>query len=134
MQTRPFLISILLAVAAGALIIGVYMAGPQGNSEHTPVSHSVDTNAEASVAALQDEFLYSGEEGKTALELLQEKTAVEMNGSGEMAFITSINGRRADDGAREFWSFWVNGEMAQVGAGSYVTKDDDIIEWKIATY
>lgn len=81
-----------------------------------------------------DIFSYQGQGGKTALALLQASADVKISGEGEMAFVTSINGRRADEGAREYWSFWVNGEMAQVGAGSYMTKDGDLIEWKIATY
>lgn len=74
------------------------------------------------------------EGGKTALDLLRKTTQVEMQGEGENAFVTSINGRLADQSKKEFWAFYVNGKPAQVGAGSYILKAEDKIEWKLETY
>ena len=45
-----------------------------------------------------------------------------------------INGRRVDDRKNEYWAFYLNGKMAQIGAGSYQLKNGDKIEWKIETY
>ena len=59
---------------------------------------------------------------------------VMMKGEKEMAFVTSINDRLADDSKHEFWAFYVNGKQAEVGAGSYIVKQGDTIEWKIETY
>jgi len=50
-----------------------------------------------------------------------------------MAFVTGIGGVAADP-AGEFWALYVNGEMAQVGAGSLVTETGDEITWKLETY
>ncbi len=72
---------------------------------------------------------YFGVDGKTALELLQDKATVKMTGSGESAFVTSIDGVAADK--TNYWSFSVNGAPATVGAGSYVTKADDSITWML---
>ena len=73
---------------------------------------------------------YQGVEGKNALELLKSNYKVEteaFSGFGEM--VKSIDGVTPDD--KHFWGFYVNGEMAQVGAESYVTKSSDNIEWKL---
>lgn len=83
----------------------------------------------AAVAA--NTFSYTGEDGKDALAILQEKTTIEQDKSG---LVTAINGRKADAKKKEFWAFYVNGEMAPVGPKEYVTKNGDKIEWKIDTY
>jgi len=76
-------------------------------------------------------FEYRGEEGKDALSLLKEKTAVELNDKG---MVVSINGRKVETEKREFWGFYVNGKMAEVGAADFKTKDTDVINWKIENY
>jgi hypothetical protein len=81
------------------------------------------------------EVSYLGREGLTALDyLLQLDPSAFADGEGANAFVTTIGGRAADDAKHEFWAFYVNGEQAQVGAGSYVMKDGDVITWKLETY
>ena len=70
----------------------------------------------------------------TALELLQQQAEVKMKGTDVEAFIIEINGRKADEAQREYWSMYVNGKPAEVGAGSYKLQDGDTIEWKIEQY
>jgi hypothetical protein len=76
-------------------------------------------------------FEYKGEEGKDALTLLKEKTEIELD---KVGMVVSIDGKKADLEKREFWGFYVNGEMAQVGAADYRSKDTDIIDWRIENY
>jgi hypothetical protein len=76
-------------------------------------------------------YTYRGEEGKNALTLLKEKTRVKQGSSG---LVISINARRAKEDKKEFWAFYINGKMAEVGPGNYQTKEGDIIEWKIEKY
>jgi len=72
--------------------------------------------------------------GSTALQALYKTHKIQSKGLGTNAFITSIDGRTASDEKREFWAFYVNGKQAEVGAGTYVVKNNDTIEWKIETY
>lgn len=72
--------------------------------------------------------------GTTALEAIQNKVEVVAKGDGVNAFITSIAGRQANTNKKEFWEFKVNGQQAQVGAGSYIIKNHDQIEWKITNF
>jgi hypothetical protein len=76
-------------------------------------------------------FEYKGKDGVDALTLLKEKTNVELDSVG---MVVSVNGIKANYEKREFWGFYVNGEMAQAGAADYKTKDTDVIEWKIENY
>lgn len=79
----------------------------------------------------KDEFSYKGKTGKDALTLLKENARIEQDASG---LVVSINGRKADPAKREYWAFYVNGNMAQVGPADYQTKDEDRVEWKIEKY
>ena len=72
--------------------------------------------------------------GKTALDLTKEKESIVTKGDGANAYIIGINGIAAQSSKKEYWAFYVNGKMAEVGAGSYILKDGDKIEWKLATY
>jgi len=74
------------------------------------------------------------EEGKTALDLTKKVAKVETKGEGENAFVTSIDGRSADEAQNEFWELVINGESSQVGAGSYKVKNGDKIEWRISRF
>jgi hypothetical protein len=78
---------------------------------------------------------YPGRTGATALELLLEADpTAEVTGEGENAFVTAIGGRAADDSKNEFWSLSVDGEPAQVGAGTLETEDGQEITWTLETY
>jgi hypothetical protein len=61
-------------------------------------------------------------------------SSAEVTGEGENAFVTAIGGRAADDSKKEFWSLSVDGEPAQVGAGTLETEDGQEITWTIETY
>jgi len=96
--------------------------------------HEVNANVNsASSTNAATSYLYPGRDGKTALELLKvayPDTTTKSSGSlGEL--VTSINGKEA--GSNEYWEFLVNGVAATVGAGSYVTKSTDMIEWKLTS-
>ena len=73
---------------------------------------------------------YQGQTGKTALAVLQSLAKVETKSSSYGDFVVGINGVTAD-GTKEFWSFYVNGKLADQGAGTYQSKDSDKIEWKV---
>jgi hypothetical protein len=98
------------------------------------ISNKPSTNPHKTISLetkSKDSFTYRGEEGKDAFSLLQNKTSVEVDTSG---LVVSINGRKADQKKREFWSFYVNDVMASVGPKDYIAKSSDEIEWRIETY
>lgn len=118
-----------LAIAAifiVALISSVFIF--ENSSQKTSFQESsVSKNVEKKEV---NEFSYQGEEGVSALDLLKEKADAE----DENGFVTSINGKRGEEGNREFWAFYVNGQPARIGASDYITGSKDLIEWKIETY
>jgi hypothetical protein len=74
------------------------------------------------------------EEGKTALDLTSKAATIEKTGESKNAFVTSINGAKADSSKNEYWELIVNGKSSQVGAGSYVVKEGDKIEWRLSKF
>lgn len=76
-------------------------------------------------------FSYQGETGVSALALLERKSSIEFDRSG---LVVSINGRKAESKSREYWGFYINGELASVGPKEYMTSPSDMIEWRIDKY
>lgn len=119
-----------VALAAG-LVAGCSGSDPAS----TPTgSASASVDPTEHVAENLTEFSYDGEDGRTALELLQEHDPdASVQGEGENAFVTAIRGREADQDS-EFWALYVDGEQAQVGAGTLETKDGQTITWKLEEF
>lgn len=122
---------LLFPVLVVIILFGVYLFRPQ----QQPVPPQSNTSPVITVSPTQDvvsdQFQYQGQDGIDALTLLKQKTLVEQDKSG---MVISISGRLANNNQREFWAFYINGESAQVGPASYVTKNNDIIIWKIEKY
>lgn len=118
----------LLAIGGGA---GAWLASGGDVQQQAPTQESVlATQTQAAPAVVKSGFVsYQGEEGKTALELLKSHTEVKTQKFDFGEMVQSINGQ--DAGGKKYWTFYVNGKMAQVGAGDYQTKDSDKIEWKL---
>jgi hypothetical protein len=68
------------------------------------------------VAASHPEFTYSGKEYE-----------------GMGLLVETINDVTNDTAANTYWTFYVNGAMAQVGASSYQVQQNDQLEWKYET-
>jgi hypothetical protein len=110
-------------------------AAPETTTSTTASAPSDAASSSASPSAGAETFSYAGRTGATALELLLEADpSAEVTGEGENAFVTGIGGRVADDAKSEFWSLSVDGEPAQVGAGTLETEDGQEITWTIETY
>ena len=138
-----------LGAATAALLLTGLLAACGGSGEPEPIvpatlsaqsdaaspSASASPSDDASPSAGAETFSYAGRTGATALELLLEADpSAEVTGEGENAFVTAIGGRAADDSKKEFWSLSVDGEPAQVGAGTLETEDGQEITWTIETY
>ncbi len=72
---------------------------------------------------------YPGQTGKNALDLLKSTHTVDVSTAG---FVNAIDGVKPGD--HQYWSFYVNGKQAEVGAKDYQTKNTDTIEWKLEAF
>lgn len=104
-------------------VLAIFGAGVLVSRNNQPTSGDQVTETKVT------EISYSGVESKNALELLKNKHVVETTLSSFGEYVQTIDGVSAD--SSHFWGFYVNGKMAEVGAGSYVTKNEDTITWKL---
>ncbi len=98
-------------------------------TDNIPLSSSV-TDVPSDNASANSVAKYDGIDGKNALELLKTShkvTTKTFDGVGE--YVESIDAIVPDK--THFFSFYVNGEQAQVGAGQYITKSTETIEWRL---
>ncbi|MEK7142901.1 MAG: DUF4430 domain-containing protein [Patescibacteria group bacterium] len=89
-----------------------------GISEFTPVVEKV--------------ISYDGEEGKTALDLLKQSHQVKAEETSTGVFVNSIDD--TENQSDKFWMFYVNGQLAPVGADQYITKNGEKIEWRYEAF
>lgn len=63
----------------------------------------------------------------TVMELLKAHAQIE----ADDGFITSIDGHTQDEKAKKYWTYTVNGQMAQVGAQDYTLKAGDQVTFTL---
>ena len=63
--------------------------------------------------------------------MVRANLTLEKTGSGALVFVEAINGiRNNQDGNNRWWQFWVDGELAPIGAGSYILAEGVVVEWR----
>lgn len=122
---------LLAAVSGGAFLLSRSADTPQSANTAQSTNPETETQREEkSDATVTDDYVsYKGQGGMTALSLLKSHADVRTKTYEFGELVTSINGQ--DGGGTKYWTFYINGAEAQVGAGAYITKDTDTIEWKL---
>lgn len=70
------------------------------------------------------------EEGEYLLDLMEENYDMD----AEDGFVQSIEGHEQDEDEGLFWMYYINEEMAEVGAGEYEPQNNDQVEWKLESF
>ena len=120
-------IIIILAIVALAVLA---TAGWLAISNNTDLE--VQTQTEQAEVEQNDEtqITYAATAGKTALEqLLELNDTVVTQEASYGTYVDSINGLKGGENGA-YWIFFVNGEMASVGADAYIAEGGELIEWK----
>lgn len=143
MRRNIVLAGIVIAVLVLLGVLGYTIANQEGDdaADATPTAEVLGTNEGDDAADVEEDpaityeqdgtiVTYGGEAGVTALATLRSLTEVTTETSDFGEFVTGINGVEADP-VVEFWGFYVNEEMAAVGASDYVAMEGDVIEWRL---
>ena len=74
---------------------------------------------------------YEGEQGKTALEILQSICEIETKTTAEGAIITvvAIDGIKAS--SPDYWAFYLNSQYALNSPNNILTTETDLIKWQL---
>lgn len=116
---------IVLGVVVVLLLAGgIYKLSIRDNKSSTS---NVKTVVSPSSAPSTD-IVLQGVDGKTALQVLENSYKVDVKTYSGSPYVQGIDGLEGDK--THYWSFYVNGTMASVGAGGYVSKNADKIEFK----
>lgn len=113
----------LISIAVVLFLVGGTAVGLVQSHNTKPKATITTQNAQTTYV------MYDGVEGQNALDLLKKYATIETKHYSFGDQVTSINGT-AGNGPK-YWSFYINGKLADVGAGSYTTKNGDRIEWKL---
>lgn len=127
----------VLIFAAAIILWGVTSLKTSNENRSSTISLKKITVYQRTRENSKEKFIYDPyeiEEGKTALDLLQKTESVKIKGFGQSAFVTAINGIEAKAAEKKYWAFYINGKLAEVGAGSYQLQKGDQIEWKLESY
>lgn len=126
----------IAAVAAVAVIaVGGVWANNSNNNEvvETPEAKIVQQETSNSTISFSEDkkiVSYEGQDDKTALEVLKELTEVTTDTASFGEFVTGINGLEADSSS-QYWSFYVDGDYASEGAGTYQSSNGEKLEWRL---
>jgi len=125
------------AVIAALVIVGGlfwFVSSSTTTTDTTPTEQNQSEQAEnASVITLSEEgkvVSYQGVAGEVVLDTMKAGIAIRTEISEFGEFVTGIGDVDADS-SKNFWGYTVNGEFAEVGAGEYVAKEGDQIEWRL---
>lgn len=113
--------TLIIVLMAILVAFGLFLIFSDKSDSQSPLSSNTEQSGEIS---------YKGVEGKTALEILKDTHQVETQsyeGLGEI--VIAIDGIKPDGSS--YWIYYVNGEQATEGAGTYVTDNDETITWKL---
>ncbi len=111
------------------VLIGLGVAADNYNAKH-PGTTGTQTQSQAQNQTAS--ISYSGQDGKTVLELLQGNHKVETKDSSYGTFVTSIDGKAGTDNAA--WIYYVDGKQGTVGANEAQTTHEQTIEWRYETF
>jgi len=119
LKSKVTVVAIAIVVIAAGVGIGID-AHSRDNGHVQTI-----TNAQHHISQIS----YNGQNGVNAYVLLEKHAAVQAKRYSFGYFVTSIDGV-AGNGPK-YWTFFVNGKEASVGASSFVTKNSDRITWKL---
>ena len=116
---KKIIIAIAVVAAGAGATVGAIVANSPSHKVHTVV------NSQQQIT----EISYKGQNGTNALALLKKHAQVQTKHYSFGDLVTTINGS-AGNGPK-YWTFYINGKEAQVGAGAYTTKSSDTLDWKL---
>lgn len=119
------LIVLIAALGLSAWAVANYLADRTDSQTQATEEQAIEA-----VKVGRTKISYQAQPGITSLaQLEKEASNIVIEESGYGKIVTSIEGHESGTDGK-YWSFYVNGEMAQVGADAYTQKEGDFIEWK----
>ncbi|HUD81569.1 MAG TPA: DUF4430 domain-containing protein [Patescibacteria group bacterium] len=119
LKSKITYVVVAVVIIAAGVVTGIDMH--DNNSGHVQTT----TNSQHQITQIS----YVGKNGQNAFVLLKKYATVQAKQYSFGYLVTSINGVVGN--GPKYWTFYVNGREASVGASSYITKSSDKITWKL---
>lgn len=124
MKSKKIIIS--LVIIALALVPAVWWGI---SLDHSRANSTIQLQDKASEVG-RTEISYEAKPSMTSLQQLRDEVKdVTVTSSKYGEYVAAIEGHKGGDEGK-YWSFYVDGKMSDVGAGSYVQKGGEKIVWK----
>lgn len=123
---------ITLIIAGLVLLTGLTTAALHvvtGEKAEAPPIAATTTAKETSEVKVATIVEFTAVKDQTVLEQLQTQAEVEVKDSQYGPYVDSVNGVKGGTD-NKYWSYYVDGQMANIGAGEYTTKGGEKILWK----
>jgi uncharacterized protein DUF4430 len=117
------IIIIALLLLTGVTAGGLRMLGGDTQTEQKTVATEEQVQTATAVR-------YVAQPGKIVLDQLKDHAReVIVKDSEYGQYVDSINGLKGGTG-NKYWTYYVDGQMANIGAGEYVTEGGEEVVWK----
>lgn len=126
MKTKTIITTLFVALAVAIGVTSVTLFRVQDASPQAAATQQ-DVNGTAEQTANIVKF--TAESDKNILEQLASHAAIQTKTSQFGTYVDAINGKHGGEEGK-YWTFYVDGQMSQIGAEAYVTKGGEVIEWK----
>lgn len=122
---------IVALVALTGLTAGVLHVMGGSGSPQTSKQAVANTTAKSDQAKVESATIveFKAVKNRTVLDQLKDKAKVVTKDSQYGQYVDSVNGMQGGTN-NKYWTFYVNGQMANIGAGEYRTKGGETITWK----
>jgi hypothetical protein len=127
-ETKTYKIRFI--IIAGAVVIAGAGTAIAINRMTVKTSQAAPTVMQQAPLKQSDTITYSGIKGKTALTQLKETTANVVTKSSSYGDYVDSIGNLIGGTDSKYWSFYVDGKLASVGASAYTSIGGEKIEWK----
>jgi hypothetical protein len=125
--------SLAVVALVAALFMGACGSNGDSEAENQPAATAPAEQAEVLVTQGCGKTIVVDKKevppGQTALQALDRVADIETDDGGK--FVTAIEGVEQDTGKQLAWLFYVNGEMAEVGAAEIKLKAGDVEWWDL---
>lgn len=124
--SKTLVITLVIATVVTLGGVATWLNVLKGESD----SKDIKTTEQVKAPGDLDKIAFIAEANKSVLEQLQaQNRTVETKDSQYGKYVDSINGKKGGTD-NKYWTFYVDGKMADKGAADYVTNGGEKIEWK----
>jgi hypothetical protein len=116
----------IISVTAALIVAGF---GTAALLSRTPIESAAATTSQVKKVQ-SDNVSYVGQKGVTALAQLKDVAEGVVTKSSSYGDYVNAIGERTSGSDGKYWTFYVDGKLASVGAGAYTAKGGEKIEWK----